>query len=94
MNNQYMVQSKDFKKNKLLNKFKQFFQDKDFEINFNAFEQIENGHLIKMMAMICPFSTSEKQMLLESKNINILEKNLLSLFDYYNNQTISNETIN
>ena len=47
-----------------------------------------------MMAMICPFTTSEKQMLLESKNINILEKNLLSLFDYNNNQTISNETIN
>ena len=44
--------------------------------------------------MICPFNSSEKQMLLESQNINSLAEASLALFDFSINEKFKHETIN
>ena len=66
----------------------------DFEFKPNSSEEIESDELVKFIAMACPFNVSEKQMLLESKNINNLAENLISLFDFYNNEYQNKTSIN
>ena len=66
-------------------------------VNKNSFESIDSielDDLVRILAMSCPFSVSEKQMLLESKNNNVLAKNLITLFDFYNSEVNSPGIIN
>ena len=57
-------------------------------------EKVNYCDLIKMISMASPFTVSEKQMLLESENTQVLAKNLFSLLDYYINKNSNIETIN
>ena len=84
----------DFDISILLNKFKIFFRNIKSDINFNTIEEINHSDLIKLIAMVCPFTVSEKQMLLESSDISILAKNLIALFDFYINQNDNGKTVN
>jgi Lon protease-like protein len=47
-----------------------------------------------MISMICPFSINEKQMLLESKNVNILTKTVMALLEASINENLNYEAIN
>ena len=79
---------------KFVNKFKVFFRNIKSDINLNTIEEINHSDLIKLIAMVCPFTVSEKQMLLESSDISILAKNLIALFDCYINQNDNEKTVN
>jgi len=88
------LNNKLFNKNKFLEKINIFFKKKGLVLNFKSLIQINNESLIIMIAMICPFSNNEKQMLLECKNINYLANTIISLLDFEINQENGNETIN
>ena len=91
--------SESFNKNKfardaLLKKFYNFIGENAARIDYKIIEEVEDVDLIKFIAMTCPFTTTEKQMLLESLNLNDLSNNLISLFDYYSNINNSTSSIN
>ena len=94
MNDNYILNENNFDKSLLIEKFKIYFKKTDPEIEFNSFDEIGSNELVKLIAMSCPFNSNEKQMLLESKDLNILASNLMSLFEYYINRDDSVETIN
>ena len=81
--NNLKLNEKNFDKKTLLQKLKLYFDKKDQQINLDSIEKVDCEELIKLVAMACPFAVSEKQMLLESKNIKVLAENLLSLIDFY-----------
>ena len=96
-NNEKKLEEILLDKSVILEKFKQFMSKTDLETNKNSFESIDSielDDLVRILAMSCPFTVSKKQMLLESKNSNVLAKNLITLFDFYNSQTSSAEIIN
>jgi len=88
------VEKNNFDKFLLIEKFKLFISKASPETNINSIENLEKFELVKILAMACPFTVSEKQMLLESINKNVLAKNLLTLFDFYNNQNSISKNIN
>ena len=49
-------------------------------------KKIEKSLLIKFIAMSSPFSVEEKQMLLETFNLNELAKKIIGLLDYHLNE--------
>ena len=78
----------------LLKKFNLYIQTINKKNNIDSVKNVDVQDLVKILAMACPFAVSEKQMLLESKNHNVLSNNLISLFDFYINQTNHGESIN
>tara|TARA_Y100000590_G_scaffold399586_1_gene482989 strand:+ start:105 stop:722 length:618 start_codon:yes stop_codon:yes gene_type:complete len=88
------IEKNNFDKFLLIEKFKLFISKTSPETNINSIENLEIFELVKILAMACPFTVSEKQMLLESINNNVLAKNLLTLFDFYNNQSGASKNIN
>ena len=82
-----------FDKDLLISKYKMYAENLNMNIDFKLIKKVDNESLIKFMAMSCPFSTSEKQMLIETYDINELGKKIIGLFDFYSN-TKSNDTIN
>ena len=93
-NDQFDSNKINFDKSILLNKFRIFFQNKSSDFSFDSIQNIKSSDLIKLIAMVCPFAVSEKQMLLESNNINILAQNLSVLLDFYINDVNNDKTIN
>lgn len=81
-------------KSLILNKFKFFVKKTNLETSLDSIDSINYNDLVKILAMSCPFTTSEKQLLLESKNTNALADKLLTLFDFYNNNYDNIDTIN
>mgnify|MGYP006117743591 CR=1 FL=1 len=75
---------KDFDKVTLVEKFKHFCKLNNSETDLEIINSIESKDLIKLIAMISPFNDAEKQMLLETKDLNKLSENIISLFDFYN----------
>ncbi len=69
---------------KLLIEYQQFMVSKGLEVNLNFFEKIEKINIIKFIAMTVPFSSAEKQMLLETMSFKDLFEKLITLFQYYN----------
>jgi len=69
---------------KLLIEYQQFMVSKSLEVNLNFFEKIEKINIIKFVAMTVPFSSAEKQMLLETISFKDLFEKLITLFQYYN----------
>ena len=64
------------------------------EINFDILKSIETPNLIKFIAMTCPFSIAEKQMLLETFNFNELVNKLNTLFYFYSSDQQNEKLIN
>ena len=83
----------NFDRNSLINKIKFFFKKNNISVNMDELQTIENKQLISTLSMICPFEINEKQMLLESKNINELNETLLALLEF-NNKSDKSRTIN
>ena len=61
-----------FNKNNFINKILEYLKEKGMNADLESLLQIDSKALIIMIAMICPFNINEKQMLLESKDINHL----------------------
>lgn len=78
----------------LINKLRLFFKKNDLFFNLDILDELEISSLIINMAMLCPFHISEKQMLLESKNLEKLYENLTSLLDISLIGNLNNETMN
>ena len=83
-----------FKKELLIEKYKVYAETHGLDIDFNLIQQIEDQELIKFIAMSCSFSTEDKQMLLETYNINEMGNKLISLFEFYQNNTGTQNLIN
>ena len=88
------MNKRSFDKKIIIEKLKLFFKNTESKMNLNSIEDIDSGDLVKMIAMACPFKINEKQMLLESKNVNDLAKNLMDLFDSYASNNNLSDTIN
>ena len=84
--NKYEGESKfeNFDKKALINKYRKYTENLNIGIDFNLIEEIEIEELIKFIAMSCSFSKEDKQMLLETYNVNEIGNKLISLFDFYN----------
>ena len=78
----------------LINKFKGFFKQNISLENIEFFRKLNLDELVKLIAMSCTFSINEKQMLLESNNINEMAEKLISLFNFYESENSYNSTIN
>jgi Lon protease-like protein len=59
----------------LIDKARKLFKIHQLSTDWKIVEKVEPDQLINSLSMICPFSVSEKQGLLEAKNL--LERNLL-----------------
>tara|TARA_B100001123_G_scaffold424165_1_gene535319 strand:- start:2607 stop:3227 length:621 start_codon:yes stop_codon:yes gene_type:complete len=88
------LDNKLFNKNIFIEKIKFFFKKRDININLESFYNMNEKSLVITTAMVCPFSASEKQVLLECNDINSLAKTTLSLLDFGINQLYEYETIN
>ena len=84
----------DFNRELLINKIKCYFSNKNIKIESDNFKSIDDKRLINTISMICPFDISEKQMLLESKNLNDLNERLIALLEFNNNNASNYNSIN
>ena len=55
----------------------------NLEIDLNLINQVKYDELIKFIAMSCPFSTADKQMLLETFDLEKLSTKLIDLLNFY-----------
>ena len=72
---------------------KNLFEKKGFIINWKALENQSLDETINALAMASPFTLEEKQVLLETKNLNSRKSKIADIlttytFDQYNNTTI------
>ena len=83
-----------FNKGLFLAKYYHYINNISQAINFDLINKIEPVALIKFIAMSCPFSFVEKQMLLETFNLNDLAHKLITLFEYYSSAEKNEKSIN
>ena len=72
---------------------KQLFEKRGFIINWKALEKQSLDETINALAMASPFSLEEKQMLLETINLNLRKNKIAEIlstytFDEYDNTTL------
>ena len=67
----------------LIESYTKFIKKKNLLIDCDMLKKIEKSLLIKFIAMSSPFSVEEKQMLLETFNLNELAKKIIGLLDYH-----------
>ena len=73
--------------------FKSLFEKRGFIINWKALEKQSLDETINALAMASPFSLEEKQILLETVNLNLRKDKIAEIlstytFDQYNNTTL------
>ena len=83
----------NYNKNDLLNRIRVYFQKINYPIDFNELKKLDWSQLVRTVSMISPFSTVEKQKLIETLKIEDKIKLLddiikFSLFDYQENNTV------
>ena len=86
------IKINDQTKHSLIEKYVNFVKSSKYEVDFAFLEKIEALALIKFIAMAAPFGAAEKQMLLETYHSDGLASKLITLFDYYSNN--SKESLN
>jgi hypothetical protein len=84
----------DFNKELFLEKYHSYINKINPSIDFNLINKIKPAALIKFIAMSCPFSSADKQMLLETFNLNDLAHKLITLFEYYSSTEKNERSIN
>jgi Lon protease-like protein len=75
---------------KLIGKARKLFKIHHLSTDWKVIEKVEPNQLVNSLSMICPFSVSEKQVLLEAKTL--LERNLLinQIINFYITDNNSN----
>ena len=72
---------------------KLLFEKKGYIINWKSLEKQNLNETINALAMASPFSLEEKQILLESKNLEIRKNKLAEILTTYNYDNFDNTTI-
>ena len=72
---------------------KSLFEKRGFIINWKALEKQNLDETINALAMASPFSLEEKQVLLESKNLNSRKTKISEILNTYNFDEFNNTTI-
>ncbi len=77
----------------IFNNLKSFFVKQGYKINWRDLEKQNLNQTINTLAMASPFSSEEKQMLLEAININDRKEKLEQILSTYNFENFENKTI-
>ena len=77
----------------IFNNLKSFFVKQGYKINWRDLEKQNLNQTINTLAMASPFSSEEKQMLLEAININDRKEKLEQILSTYNFEKFENKTI-
>jgi len=72
---------------------KTLFEKKGYLINWKSLEQQDLNETINALAMASPFSLEEKQILLESENLEIRKNKIAQILKTYNHDYDNNTTI-
>ncbi len=72
---------------------KLLFEKKGYIINWKSLEQQDLNETINALAMASPFSLEEKQILLESKNLEIRKNKIAEILSTYNYDNFDNTTV-
>ena len=78
-----LINLKSFDFNLLIKHYVNFTKKNNLDVDIKFLEKIDKNILIKFIAMSSPFSVPEKQMLLETFNLNDLANKLKILLQYY-----------
>ena len=81
-------------KNILLQKYRRYIKVKNIDFNISEIQNIDINQIIKFIAMISPFSDIEKQVLLETKNLNEFYDKLRSILELEIVEDNNNKTLN
>ena len=72
---------------------KSLFEKKGFIINWKALERQSLNETINALAMASPFSLEEKQILLESENLDVRKNRISEILKTYSHDVFNNNTI-
>ena len=72
---------------------KSLFEKKGFIINWKALEKQSLDETINALAMASPFTLEEKQVLLESKNLDIRKNKIAEILKTYTHDIYENKTL-
>ena len=72
---------------------KSLFEKKGFIINWKALEKQSLDEIINALAMASPFSLEEKQMLLETKTLDIRKDKISEILKTYSHDVFNNYTL-
>jgi len=72
---------------------KSLFEKKGYIINWKSLEKQDLNETINALSMASPFSLEEKQILLESKNLEIRKNKIAEILSTYNYDNFNNTTI-
>ena len=72
---------------------KSLFEKKGYIINWKSLEKQNLNETINALAMACPFSLEEKQILLESQNLKIRKNKIAEILSTYNYDNFDNTTV-
>ena len=72
---------------------KSLFEKKGYIINWKSLEKQDLNETINALAMASPFSLEEKQILLESQNLEIRKEKIAEILNTYNYDNFENTTI-
>ena len=72
---------------------KSLFEKKGYLINWKSLEKQNMNETINALAMASPFSLEEKQILLESKNLEIRKNKIAEILSTYNYDNFENTTV-
>tara|TARA_B100000795_G_C22741088_1_gene415382 strand:+ start:135 stop:773 length:639 start_codon:yes stop_codon:yes gene_type:complete len=73
--------------------FKTLFEKKGYIINWKSLEKQELNETINALAMASPFSLEEKQVLLESKNLEVRKNKIAEILTTYTYDNYENTTV-
>ncbi len=85
---------KDENRKKILQKYKQYIEQKKINLDLIELDGIDTFQLMKFISMISPFKHVEKQALLESKTMLDFYEKLLSVIELEIADEYQNKTIN
>jgi Lon protease-like protein len=77
----------------ILRDLKLLFEKKGYVINWKSLEKQDLNETINALSMASPFSLEEKQILLESKNLEIRKNKIAEILSTYNYDNFNNTTI-
>jgi len=72
---------------------KNLFEKKGYVINWNALEKQSLDETINALAMASPFTLEEKQILLETKNLDLRKTKIAEILSTYSYDNFNNTTI-
>ncbi len=84
---------KDYDKKNLLQKIKSFFDKINYSVEFNQLLKLNFDQLVNTVCMIAPFSTEEKQKLIETIKVQDKLKNLEEIINFHLMDLQENKTI-